>query len=101
METARSLITNLFGGNGESRVCEVCGNEYAACFEVRLKGEAHIFDSFECAIHALAPRCVHCGCRIIGHGVEENGLFYCCAHCARMNDVHTVRAGELTERSLE
>ena len=62
--------------------CEVCGNEYDKTFEVRLGGQSHIFDSFECAIHALAPLCVHCGCRIIGHGVEVGDRFYCCAHCA-------------------
>ena len=37
-------------------VCEVCGNDYDKTFEVRAGGAAHIFDSFECAIHALAPR---------------------------------------------
>lgn len=65
-------------------VCEVCGNDYDKAFEVTLPGESesHIFDSFECAIHGLAPGCEQCGCRIIGHGVEVNGSFYCCAHCA-------------------
>jgi len=33
-------------------------------------GEHHTFDSLECAIHALAPVCPHCNCRILGHGVE-------------------------------
>jgi hypothetical protein len=42
-----------------------------------------VFDSFECAIHKLAPTCKHCGCRIVGHGIEANGSFYCCANCAR------------------
>jgi hypothetical protein len=64
--------------------CEVCGNEYRMSFEVRtVSGDTHTFDSFECAIHRLAPVCEHCGCRIIGHGVEVSGRFYCCAHCAR------------------
>ena len=45
-------------------------------------GSAHTFDSFECAINALAPTCAHCSCRIIGHGVEADGAIYCCAHCA-------------------
>jgi hypothetical protein len=63
--------------------CEVCGNEYDKTIEVTVGGEAHVFDSFECAIHALAPQCDHCGCRIIGHGVESNGSFFCCASCAR------------------
>ena len=62
--------------------CEVCGNEYDKSFEVMLGGQTHTFDSFECAIHALAPRCEHCGCMIIGHGLEADGKVFCCAHCA-------------------
>jgi hypothetical protein len=62
--------------------CEVCGNDYDKTFQVEKAGEKHIFDCFECAIHALAPVCAHCGCRIIGHGMEADGTFYCCAHCA-------------------
>src|SRR6266550_8802056 len=46
--------------------CEVCENEYDKAFEVVVGGERHTFDSFECAIHALAPVCPHCSCRIIG-----------------------------------
>jgi hypothetical protein len=30
----------------------------------------------------LAPSCEHCGVRVIGHGVEAGGRFFCCAHCA-------------------
>ena len=63
--------------------CEVCGNEYDKSFEVKAQGKTHVFDSFECAIHALAPVCAHCGCKVIGHGVEGNGKIYCCAHCAK------------------
>ena len=62
--------------------CEVCGNDYDKAFEVRAQGRAHVFDSFECAIHELAPVCAHCGCRIVGHGVESARATYCCAHCA-------------------
>jgi hypothetical protein len=53
--------------------CEVCGNEYDKSFEVILAGQRHVFDSFECAANALAPRCAHCGCRILGHGLEADG----------------------------
>jgi hypothetical protein len=63
-------------------VCEVCGNDYDKAFDVTQGGDTHTFDSFECAIHALAPTCAHCGCRIIGHGVEAGGRIFCCAHCA-------------------
>ena len=63
--------------------CEVCGNKYDKAFEViAADGSRHVFDSFECAIFALAPECSHCGCRIVGHGMEANGEFFCCAHCA-------------------
>lgn len=63
--------------------CETCGNEYDKAFEVIVAGKSHVFDSFECAIQALAPSCPHCGCRIIGHGVEKEGQIFCCVHCAR------------------
>ena len=62
--------------------CEFCGNDYDKAFEVRMNGESHTFDSFECAIQTLAPVCDTCGVRIIGHGLEANGSFYCCDHCA-------------------
>jgi hypothetical protein len=64
--------------------CEVCGNEYDKLFTVTLNGREHAFDCFECAIHALAPLCRHCGCKIIGHGVEQDNSLYCCAHCAKL-----------------
>lgn len=63
--------------------CELCGNTYDKSFEVIMAGETHVFDSFECAIQALAPTCEHCGCRVIGHGMEADGSIYCCAHCAK------------------
>lgn len=65
------------------QACEVCGNEYDKPITVSWMGETHVFDSFECAIHKMAPVCAHCQCRIVGHGVESNGTFYCCAHCAK------------------
>jgi hypothetical protein len=71
-------------------VCEVCGNDYDKAFEVTRGGESHVYDSFECAIHALAPTCDHCGVRIIGHGIEADGSFYCCAHCASKEGVEAV-----------
>lgn len=70
-------------------VCETCGNDYHSTFEVVLEGASHTFDSFECAAHALAPTCEHCGCRILGHGVEdEANRIYCCGHCAEAGSSH-------------
>lgn len=64
-------------------LCEVCGNDYPKAFTVTLDGNRHTFDSFECAIHALAPPCAHCECRIVGHGVERGEQIFCCEHCAQ------------------
>jgi hypothetical protein len=59
--------------------------------EITRAGERHVFDSFECAIHAIAPTCDHCGCKIIGHGIESNGSMFCCAHCAAQSGVRGAR----------
>ena len=71
--------------------CEVCGNEYDKAFELIAAGARHTFDSLECAIQAIAPICEHCQCRVIGHGVEVGGHFYCCAHCGRTASAADVR----------
>ena len=70
--------------------CDACGNDYAHAFQVVKDGTTHTFDSFECAIHKLAPRCSHCGCTIIGHGLEAEDRIYCCAHCARETGVESL-----------
>jgi hypothetical protein len=63
-------------------LCTTCGNEYDKSFTVFSGGESYAFDSFECAIQALAPTCQACGCRVIGHGAEADGRIFCSAHCA-------------------
>ena len=63
--------------------CEACGNDYDKAFEVVMDGRSHVYDCFECAVHELAPVCQQCGVKIVGHGRETGGLFFCCDHCAR------------------
>jgi hypothetical protein len=63
--------------------CDMCGNDYDKAFTVRQGDRQHTFDSFECAIHMMAPTCAHCDCRIIGHALEAGGKMYCCAFCAK------------------
>jgi len=63
--------------------CQVRGNHYENCFTVTLADETFVFDCFECAIHALAPSCAHCGCRIVGHGIERSDEVFRCERCAR------------------
>jgi hypothetical protein len=72
--------------------CEMCGNDYDKAFTVTMPGgDGHVFDSFECAVHALAPTCPHCACRVMGHGVEAGDSIFCCAHCARESGVDGLR----------
>jgi hypothetical protein len=71
--------------------CETCGNDYDKAFEVIMADVSHTFDSFECAVQALAPICRHCGCKIIGHGIEADGDMYCCVHCASHKGVGAVK----------
>ena len=79
-------------GERELRTCDVCGNAYDRTFTIDCGPRGGgTFDSFECAVHALAPRCRHCECRILGHGVESDGEIYCCAHCARQTGATEVQ----------
>ena len=68
-------------------ICDVCGNSYDKSLDIVQGDRRGTYDSFECAIHALAPRCSHCQCSIIGHGAEHDGKFYCCAHCAKQSGI--------------
>ena len=70
----------------ENTSCEVCGNDQGLCFEVHLGGEKHVFDSFECAMRAFAPRCGHCGCELLGHGFVVGKTLYCSVECANDHD---------------
>ncbi len=71
--------------------CECCGNTYDKAFEISIGGTVHTFDSFQCAIQTLAPRCNHCKVPIIGQGMEARGQYFCCAHCARAAGVNDVQ----------
>jgi hypothetical protein len=73
------------------KACDVCGNHYEHSFEVRHGDHTYTFDSLECAVHRLAPRCAHCNCRILGHGIEAEGRCFCCAHCAREGGIEEAR----------
>ena len=71
--------------------CDQCGNDYDKTFQVISDDQSYTFDSFECAVQKLAPICPHCGCRIIGHGVEQDDIIYCFAHCAKQQGASAVK----------
>src|SRR5512140_1088645 len=92
-KSAARVVQPEGAGQAENRLhtgiqtCEVCGNDYDKPLEIVKNGISHYFDSFECAISALALTCGHCKCRIIGHGVESGGTYFCCVHCAAQSGV--------------
>jgi hypothetical protein len=50
------------------------------------------FDSFECTIQAIAPRCAHCGWAVIGHGVEASEeMIFCCVHRSKEEGVRDLQ----------
>jgi hypothetical protein len=87
----RVHMAAAFRGGAAMPTCDQCGNDYDKAFQVTKAGRTMTFDSFECAIQALAPTCAHCGVRIVGHGVEEGGSIFCCAHCAKHKGATAVR----------
>ncbi len=50
--------------------CDVCGNDYDKAFQITNAGRTMTFDSFECAIHAMAPAPLS---RTAGEGGEPAG----------------------------
>jgi len=71
-----------------------CGgtcNEHDKSFKVVTAGQTRVFDGFECAVHALAPCCGHCGVRIVGHALDKDGHMFCCDHCARREGASELR----------
>ena len=63
--------------------CDVCGGREGRMFTVTMGSQTGTFDSFECAIHLMAISCEHCGCRVLGHPIENESGIFCCDHCAR------------------
>ncbi len=78
--------------------CEVCGNDYDKALLIEHGGEQHTFDSFECAIHALAPRCKSCGVRIVGHGLESDDLLLDVPNAAKFKDCAITHSGRTRPR---
>jgi hypothetical protein len=78
--------------------CSTCGNDYEWTFHVRThQGDEYDFDSIECAAAKIAPQCEHCGCTVLGHGIQADQTVFCCADCARRAGVHEARDNAATQ----
>lgn len=64
-------------------VCITCGTDSDDAFTVTWEGRTATFDCIECLATMVAPLCVHCGCRILGHWLLMDNDHYCCVHCAQ------------------
>ena len=71
--------------------CDVCGNDYDKAFTITQKGRTHAFDSFECAIHAMAPACSHCSCAHHWPRTGSRGRLLLLRDCAEMAGVAGMR----------
>lgn len=83
VDGVEAFVGGIVGGIVDARQCETCGNVSRKTFQVIIESSTHVFDSFECAITAIAPTCERCGCRVLGHGVEHDGALFCCEGCRR------------------
>jgi len=70
--------------------CEACGNDYDKAFQVVMttKRARSIVSSAQFCTGADVQ---HCGTRIVGHGPEKDGAYYCCDHCAQKEGVTNLR----------
>ncbi len=65
--------------------CETCGSTSARTLDISVNGVSHSYDSLECAIFALAPRCANCSELVVSRGIAAKELIFCGDSCARVH----------------
>lgn len=68
--------------------CDVCGNAYRNSFTVTQGAVTGTFDSFECAIHAMAPVARTASARLSATALSATGW------CTAASTAHAMRGGE-------
>jgi predicted Zn-ribbon and HTH transcriptional regulator len=63
--------------------CVNCGFNIEKDYILFINGTEYTFDSFECAVNFVAPRCSHCNSIIMGHGIKHAGEIFCCQTCSK------------------
>lgn len=74
----------------EDARCLNCGENIEKDYILFINGTEYTFDSFECAVNFMAPRCINCDSVIIGQGVHKEGEIFCTDHCASAENFRTV-----------
>jgi len=70
--------------------CLNCGENIEKDYILFINGTEYTFDSFECAVNFMAPRCTNCNSVIMGQGVHREGEIFCTKDCASSESFRTV-----------
>jgi hypothetical protein len=63
--------------------CENCGSNIEKDYILFINGAEFVFDSFECAVNFVAPRCAHCNTVIMGKGIQSGEQVFCSTNCSK------------------
>jgi hypothetical protein len=64
-----------------TRACELCGEVSERPFQITQEERVRVFDSFECAVAALAVLCHGCGALVMGKGLVLGSRPFCSRDC--------------------
>ena len=63
--------------------CVNCGVNIEKDYILFINGSEFTFDSFECAINFVAPRCLNCNTIVMGRGVQMGNDIFCSKECSK------------------
>lgn len=63
--------------------CENCGSNIEKDYILFINGAEFFFDSFECAVNFVAPRCAHCNTVILGKSFQSGDQVFCTENCSK------------------
>lgn len=63
--------------------CVNCGFNIEKDYILFINGTEYTFDSFECAVNFVAPRCANCNSIIMGHGIKYSDEIFCSQICSK------------------
>jgi hypothetical protein len=71
----------------ENEKCLNCGSSIEKDYILFINGAEYSFDSFECAVNFVAPRCSHCQSVIFGTGLKDAGVMFCNTTCSEKGQI--------------
>lgn len=77
---------------GQKGRCVNCGVNIEKDYILFINGAEFTFDSFECAVNFVAPRCANCNTIIMGHGIKSAEDIYCSTFCSQNEKHYNVMA---------